>query len=150
MACLQCYYTCKTCSGPNDYECTSCYGDASIEENSPGHKYCHNAGLVSKIMSSSKWYYVLTLGFMVNLGIVVVLVVYILRRRRARAGKSTSLLGGMKGMAKGYSPIKKTPSTAPFRDYEESSDEVEDFMKPYSDEPEDSPTFMKPYKDDEE
>jgi len=36
----------------------------------------------------------------------------------------------------------------PFHDYEESSDEADDFMKPYSDDPSDS-TFLKPYTDDE-
>ena len=46
---------------------------------------CHNAGLLNQVLNSSKWYYVLSLGFLANLLVVIVLVVYILRRR-ARAG----------------------------------------------------------------
>jgi len=70
--------------------------------------------------------------------------------------KAASLLGGSKGSR--YTPvgkaakkiIGKAASTLPFREYEESSSEVEDFMKPYSDEPEDSPTFMGAYRDQED
>ena len=46
---------------------------------------CHNAGLLNQVHNSSKWYYVLSLGSLANLLVVIVLVVYILRRR-ARAG----------------------------------------------------------------
>merc|ERR1712030_17176 len=103
-----------------------------------------NIGLLSKILSSSKWYYILSLGFLVNFFVVVILIMYILRRR-ARKGLTNSLLGGSKGTR--YSPVgksskkimSKTASSLPFKDLEESSDETEDFMKPYSDEPEDSP-----------
>jgi len=110
---------------------------------------------MSKILSSSKWYYVLSLGFLVNFFVVIVLIMYILRRR-ARKGLTNSLLGGSRGTR--YSPVaksskkimSKTASSLPFENLEESSSETEDFMKPYSDEPEDSPTFMKPYKDEEE
>ena len=42
----------------------------------------------------------------------------------------------------------KAATKAPFQDYEESSDEAEDFMRPYSDSPEEGPTFLKPYKDE--
>merc|ERR1719309_1040043 len=94
--CLPCYYSCRTCHGPNDYQCASCHGDAELEL-SEGRSHCHNTGLMSKILSSSKWYYVLSLGFVVNFLVVVMLIVYILRRRRRRDGKSTSLLGGTKG-----------------------------------------------------
>jgi len=153
-ACLPCYYSCRTCQGPNDYECTDCYGDAELEEDQ-GKGHCHNIGLLSKVLSSSKWYYILFLGFIVNFFVVVILIMYILRRR-ARTGLKSSLLGGIK--ASGYSPVgksgrkamSKTASSLPFHDYEEdSSSEVEDFVKPYSDETEDSQTFLKPYKDDE-
>eukprot|EP00092_Neocalanus_flemingeri_P033440 GFUD01036357.1.p1 GENE.GFUD01036357.1~~GFUD01036357.1.p1 ORF type:complete len:862 (-),score=191.63 GFUD01036357.1:334-2919(-) len=152
-ACLDCYYSCRTCSGPNDYECISCYGDAELDESSSLGKYCHNKTLVFKIFSSSRWYYILSIGFIINFIIVVVLVMYILRWRRAKAGK-TSLLDRVKNSTSRYSPVAskgltgKTGSTLPFHDYEESSDEAEDFMKPYSDEPSAS-TFLKPYTDDE-
>jgi len=152
-ACLDCYYSCQTCSGPNDYECTSCYGDAELDESSSLGKYCHNKTLIFKIFSSSRWYYILSIGFVVNFIIVILLVLYILRWRRAKAGK-TSLLDRVKNSTSRYSPVAskgltgKNSSTLPFHDYEESSDEAEDFMKPYSDEPGDS-AFLKPYTDDE-
>jgi len=156
-ACLTCYYSCKTCSGPNDYQCESCYGDAELDESLGSGKFCHNKGLIFKIFSSSRWYYVLSIGFLVNFLIVVVLTLYIIRRRRARDGK-ISLLDRVKQGGSRYSPVgsagplvgKKAGSKLPFNDYEESeSDEAEDFMKPYSDEPSSSPSFLKPYKDDE-
>jgi len=152
-ACLDCYYSCQTCSGPNDYECMSCYGDAELDESSSLGKYCHNKTLVFKIFSSSRWYYILSIGFIVNFIIVVLLVLYIFRWRQAKAGK-TSLLDRVKNSTSRYSPVASkgltgnTSSTLPFHDYEESSDEAEDFMKPYSDEPS-AATFLKPYTDDE-
>jgi len=151
-ACLDCYYSCATCAGPNDHECKSCYGDADLDESSGLGKYCHNKTLVFKIFSSSRWYYILSIGFIVNFIIVVVLVLYICRWRAAKAGK-TSLLERVKNSTSRYSPVAskgltgKSASTLPFHDYEESSDEADDFMKPYSDEP--STTFLKPYTDDE-
>jgi len=152
-ACLDCYYSCQTCSGPSDYECISCYGDAELDESSSLGKYCHNKTLVFKIFSSSRWYYILSIGFIVNFIIVIVLVMYIFRWRQAKAGK-TSLLDRVKNSTSRYSPVAskgltgKTGSTLPFHDYEESSDEAEDFMKPYSDEPSAS-AFLKPYTDGE-
>ncbi|XP_071450401.1 furin-like protease kpc-1 [Hetaerina americana] len=35
--CLPCHYSCKSCSGPNDYECTECFGDAT-----PSHYHISN------------------------------------------------------------------------------------------------------------
>ena len=42
----------------------------------------------------------------------------------------------------------KISSSGPFNDYDDSSSEVEDFVKPYSDEP-DNEKFLKPYRDDD-
>jgi len=84
--CLECYYSCKTCTGSNDYECTSCFGDADLDESSSLGKYCHNKTLVFKIFSSSRWYYILSIGFIVNFIIVILLVLYIYRWRAAKAG----------------------------------------------------------------
>merc|ERR1719334_1672555 len=151
--CLECYYTCQTCTGSNDYECSSCYGDAELDDSSSVGKYCHNKSLVFKIFSSSRWYYILSIGFVVNFIIVILLVLYIFRWRSSKAGK-VSLLERVKNSTNRYSPVaskglvSKSGSTLPFHDYEESSDEADDFMKPYSDDPSDS-TFLKPYTDDE-
>ena len=77
--CLPCYYSCKTCSGPNDYQCSSCYDDAVLEEESHAQSYCHNKSLIDKMIHSSRWYYVLSIGFLVNFCIIIVLVIYIVR-----------------------------------------------------------------------
>lgn len=152
-ACIDCYYSCQTCTGPSDSECISCYGDAALDESSGAGKFCHNKTLVFKIFSSSRWYYILSIGFIVNFIIVVILVLYICRWRAAKAGKTT-LLERVKNSTSRYSPVAskgltgKSGSTLPFHDYEESSDEADDFMKPYSDDPSAS-TFLKPYTDDE-
>jgi len=152
-ACLNCYYTCHTCSGPNDYECLSCFGDAELDDSSSIGKYCHNKHLISKVVGSSNWSYLLTLGFILNASLVICLIIYIIRRRRARAGKQ-SLLDRVKSpankfrqVAKGF-PGKIASQLNSFNDYDDSSSEVEDFVKPYSDEP-DNEKFLKPYGDDE-
>ena len=77
--CLKCYYSCKTCTGPNDNQCLSCYEDATLEEESHGQNYCHNKSLNDQVKHTSRWYYVLTIGFMVNFCIICILVVYIVR-----------------------------------------------------------------------
>ena len=153
--CLSCCYSCQTCSGPSDSECLSCFGDADLDESSGDGKYCHNKNLIFKIFSSWRWHYVLSIGFFVNFIIVVLLVFYICRWRASKAGKSkSSLLERVKSSTRNYSPVAnkglsvKSGSTLPFHDYEESSDETDDFMKPYSDDPS-ATTFLKPYTDDE-
>ncbi len=78
----------------DSFQCLSCYGDAELESESAGRRYCYNKSLVDKVFSSSRWYYVLSLGFLVNLCIVVVLVSYILRWRRDKreARKSRKMM----------------------------------------------------------
>jgi len=157
--CLPCYYSCQSCTGPNDYQCSTCYGDAELDSNSDSGSFCHNKGLIFKIFSSSRWYYVLSIGFLVNFLIVIVLVLYIIRRKRAKAGK-TSLLSRVKSGGNRYSPVSssglkagagllKGASSLPFTEYESDSEESEEFVKPYSDDPSESPSFLKPYKDDQ-
>jgi len=152
-ACLNCYYTCHTCSGPNNYECLSCFGDAELDDSSSIGKYCHNKHLISKVVGSSNWSYLLTLGFILNASLVICLIIYVVRRRKARAGKQ-SLLDRVKSpankfrhVAKGF-PGKIASQLSSYNDYQDSSSEVEDFVKPYSDEP-DNEKFLKPYGDDE-
>jgi len=89
----------------------------------------------------------------VNFIIVILLVLYIYRWRAAKAGKA-SLLERVKNSTSRYSPVAskglggKSGSTLPFHDYEDSSDEVDDFMKPYSDDP-NKANFLKPYTDED-
>jgi len=158
-ACIKCYYSCQTCDGPNDYQCLSCYGDASLEVSS-GQKYCYNKTLLNRVESSSRWYYVLSIGFMVNFFIILILGVYIYRWRKSRkrlaaasvaeggrlgrGGKVNGTMAGSAAVANGgiannnaYGSKSGTaaPATSiPYRDYDsESEDESTLFRKPYTD-----------------
>jgi len=155
-SCIKCYYSCKTCNGPNDYQCLTCYGDATLEESSeaPGQFYCFNNDLLQRVGSSSKWYYVLSIGFMVNFFIILVLGVYIYRWRQNRkmrmsgVGAGGGVLNGVVssngvgnnnsyGSKSAASKVTAAPagvSAVPYRDYESSSEEGESlFRKPYTD-----------------
>lgn len=81
--CLPCHYTCKACSGPNDYQCSKCHDDAVlIEPNSLwkflifkkpiNESYCYPDSLVPRI-SRAIWYYWLALAcaMIVILGAVI-------------------------------------------------------------------------------
>ena len=140
---------------PSFLQCTSCFGDAELEE-SETNKYCHNKSLINKVFSSTRWYFVLTIGFLVNFFIVVFLVVYIVRRRHHHGlmrsvetpkngsgpigNGSTRKKSWSNGSAvnnnRGYSPVKPDSSsltTVPFHDYESTSEEEEMFRKPFTD-----------------
>ena len=130
--CGRCYYACKTCSGPNDYECKSCFGDAELDADSEtDREYCYNKSLIYKVFSSSRWYYVLSAGFLINFIIVVILVVYIMRWRR---GVRTRVQSSMMEKSKYNAPDAAAAVTLPYRDYDSSSEEAEGlFSKPYRD-----------------
>ncbi len=72
-------------------QCLTCYGDAELESDSPDRRYCYNKTLVDRVFGSSRWYYLLSLGFLVEFVIVVVLIAYIWRwRRRAKPEASAA------------------------------------------------------------
>ena len=108
------------------------------------------------MFSSTRWYFVLTIGFLVNFFIVVFLVVYIVRRRHHHGlmrsvetpkngsgpmgNGSTRKKSWSNGSAvnnnRGYSPVKPDSSsltTVPFHDYESTSEDEEMFRKPFTD-----------------
>lgn len=119
-----------------------------MDEMPSGETYCHNKNLIFKVFSSSRWYYILSLGFLVNTILIIVLVVYIYRRKnRGLGGVFRGTVLDISPGGKGYRPVspsEKAGGTArPFHD--ESSDEENDqgFLKPYSDNPKN-----KPYRDE--
>jgi len=100
------------------------------------------------VVGSTNWSYILTLGFIINAALVLCLVIYILRRRKNKAGKQ-SLLDKVKSPANRFkNATKGLSSTVSYNDYQESSSEIEDFVKPFHDEP-DKEKFLKPYRDEE-
>ena len=40
----------------------------------------------TQVFSSSRWYYILTVGFLVNTILIVLLLVYIIRRKNKKGG----------------------------------------------------------------
>jgi len=143
-ACLPCYYSCKTCLGSNDYQCASCFQDAQLNtEGHHGQSFCHNKGLVFKVFASSRWYYILSVGFFINFFIVLVLVLYIIKWRQSKTIGAGVLIRNKSGASR-YSPVhstlansnKKTDDTVPFHDYGSSEDEEMGYMKePFKDLP---------------
>lgn len=140
-SCLPCYYSCKTCSGPNDYECSSCFADADLDsEGHNGQVFCRNKSLVARVLSTSRWYYILFLAFILNLVIIIILVLYISRWRQKSSGANV-IKQVFPGSGSGYRSDSvgfggKTKSTVPFHDYESSDDERNLMTKPFKDDPE--------------
>ena len=63
--------------------------------------------------------------------------------------RKQSLLDRVKSPANRFrNATKGLSSTVAYNDYDDSSSEIEDFVKPYSDDA-DNEKFLKPYRDDE-
>lgn len=152
--CFQCYYTCKTCTGSNDNQCSSCYIDAELQITATGEKFCQNKNLIFKVFSSSRWYYILSIGFLVNTILIIVLLVYIYRRKNrglVSVLRGTVLDSVVSPSGKGYRPVSSpeekvlTGGMNVFHD--DSSDDEngqrDEFVKPYKDNPN-----VKPYTDE--
>ncbi|PSN43791.1 hypothetical protein C0J52_15496 [Blattella germanica] len=73
--CSYCHYTCNACSGPNDYECISCYGDALLKHMSKSESYCYPKALLP-VMETSKWFYWMFIAFAANVTAFVLILVY--------------------------------------------------------------------------
>ena len=61
-----------------------------LDDSSNVGKHYHNKRLVFKIFSSSRWYYIFSIGFVINF-IIVILLVYIFHWRSFKAGKVSLL-----------------------------------------------------------
>ncbi|CAG9759990.1 unnamed protein product [Ceutorhynchus assimilis] len=55
-ACAKCHYSCKSCTGSMDYQCTECFPDALIYKASSNENYCYSRQVMVEIVSS-RWYY---------------------------------------------------------------------------------------------
>jgi len=146
--CFQCYYTCQTCTGSNDHQCLSCYGDAQLDITPSGESYCHNKNLIFKVFSSSRWYYILSLGFLINTVLIILLLIYIYRRKnKSKSGlyRGNAVLDSVLSPGgKGYKKVN--PLTSAYHDDDESGDEGvnnKKYKTVYSDNPN-----GKPYSDE--
>ncbi|XP_034180593.1 furin-like protease 1 isoform X4 [Osmia lignaria lignaria] len=70
--CSRCHYTCQTCSGPSNTECTSCYEDAELLSS---ESQCVILEL-SWTMQSTLWFYRMTILFTINLLLFLTLAIY--------------------------------------------------------------------------
>lgn len=80
--CLPCHYTCETCNGSNDYQCTSCYPDEILINASNDEKYCFPNAIRTKI-NAELWYFRVCLLLIVILVIIITgMILYVLHERR--------------------------------------------------------------------
>ncbi|XP_044729476.1 furin-like protease 1 [Chrysoperla carnea] len=54
--CEECHYSCLTCRGPNDFECTLCHEDSVLTNITATESYCYPA-LVAYKIHNTKWFY---------------------------------------------------------------------------------------------
>ncbi|XP_020280998.1 furin-like protease 1 isoform X3 [Pseudomyrmex gracilis] len=71
--CIPCHYSCLSCKGPTDADCVSCHTD-SILTFSNGDAFCILSNLSWK-MQSTTWYYRMTMAFLINLSLIILVIV---------------------------------------------------------------------------
>lgn len=84
--CIACHYSCLSCKGPSDADCISCHVD-SVFTWSNGRTLCALRGLTWK-MQSTEWFYRMTIVFLIILGLMIAIIVYLalvwyIRRRKS-------------------------------------------------------------------
>ncbi|XP_043793748.1 furin-like protease 1 isoform X1 [Apis laboriosa] len=73
--CSNCHYSCLTCSGPSNTECTSCHEDAEFSS-SLDESVCILRDL-SWTMHSTLWFYWMTILFSISVLLFIVIIVYV-------------------------------------------------------------------------
>ncbi|XP_043503408.1 furin-like protease 1 isoform X3 [Polistes fuscatus] len=73
--CGSCHYSCLTCSGATDGECTTCHSDSKLLTNF-GESQCVLQNLAWRF-ESTMWFYWLTVFFSIDLIIVVIAAIYV-------------------------------------------------------------------------
>lgn len=68
--CVPCYYMCKTCFGPNDYQCITCHEDAVLINSSVYESFCCPQSLLPS-MEFTKWYYRACIGLAINISLLI-------------------------------------------------------------------------------
>lgn len=80
--CLPCHYSCHECHGSNDYECLSCYPDASLIQHNSEESYCYPKAIISSIQSE-EWYFRACVLLWVILILFVLFAAFYLARLRS-------------------------------------------------------------------
>ncbi|GAB6032404.1 Uracil phosphoribosyltransferase, synthesizes UMP from uracil, variant 2 [Chamberlinius hualienensis] len=74
--CLKCHYTCRTCSGPNDYQCIACYGDAELQD-----YYCRPMDLLHRLNTTRHYEVALFIFFLVCIMVFFGSIIYVKMNR---------------------------------------------------------------------
>ncbi|KAB7505085.1 Furin-like protease 1, isoform 1-CRR, partial [Armadillidium nasatum] len=82
ISCEKCHYSCRTCSGPFDYHCSSCWPDALLYKQQNDEKYCHSKSIVEAYERSSSWITVILSVFFILFCFIVTLSFIVWRNRR--------------------------------------------------------------------
>ncbi|XP_024876146.1 furin-like protease 1 isoform X4 [Temnothorax curvispinosus] len=72
--CTACHYSCLSCRGPTDADCITCHADSALMW-SNGKALCVLSSISWK-MQSTVWLHRLTVAFLINLGLVIVIIIY--------------------------------------------------------------------------
>lgn len=82
--CLPCHYTCADCTGPNDYQCSACHGDATLRLQ-PAGAACLNTELLQQAETAYRRYSGALLAALVLAAALLLLALLYWRQRRARS-----------------------------------------------------------------
>ncbi|XP_071515734.1 furin-like protease kpc-1 isoform X2 [Panulirus ornatus] len=121
LTCRSCHYSCRSCLGPQDYDCTVCWGDAELYSPFEGQNHCHPRALLDAYRNQQSWYTALLFLLLVLLVLVLILAVMVLRSRKASSHLPLNLSGvpnlGKMGSKKptangstGYTPVSRSDS----------------------------------------
>lgn len=83
--CFPCHYSCRLCVGPNDYDCSSCFGDGSLDENG----YCYPLKLKIALQLSYRWQLGMIVVFFFMALVIIVLVIAIVVLKTAQKNATT-------------------------------------------------------------
>lgn len=88
QSCRPCHYSCLKCSGPQDYECTDCWGDSLLNTVTENESYCHPRALLIAYRSQQSWYNHLLIVLIGLLVLVLILAVMVIRSHKMAQPRS--------------------------------------------------------------
>lgn len=68
--CSDCHYSCYKCNGPNDYQCTSCWGDADLTH-ALGQTYCYSKN-IKHLLDDKTWHIIATVLLIINIFVLLI------------------------------------------------------------------------------
>ncbi|XP_050428301.1 furin-like protease 1, isoforms 1/1-X/2 isoform X1 [Adelges cooleyi] len=72
--CNDCHYTCYQCIGPNDYQCTKCWGDAELTH-TMGQTYCYPKN-IKRLLDDRTWHTIATVLLICNVFLLLIFCKY--------------------------------------------------------------------------